>query len=48
MSHPLRSAWALEDFLAREALQSARYEFVDGVVRMMVSGTLAHNSRIIR
>lgn len=43
MSRPLPSPWTLEDFLAWEAGQGERYEFVDGVVRMMVGGTLVHN-----
>ena len=41
MPHSLRSSWTLKDVLAWEALQSARYELVDGVGRMMVSALMA-------
>ncbi|MBA2492882.1 MAG: Uma2 family endonuclease [Gammaproteobacteria bacterium] len=40
----LRSPWTLEDFLTWENSQQERYEFVDGIVRMMVGGTIAHNT----
>ena len=43
MSTSLPKPWTLDDFLAWEARQPERYEFVGGVVRMMVGGTLAHN-----
>ncbi len=34
--------WTVEDFLAFEVQESERYEFVDGVVRMMTGGSVAH------
>ena len=34
--------WTIEDFLAWERAQEERYEFVDGIVVMMVGGTIAH------
>lgn len=37
---PIRTA---EEFIAWEEQQDERYEFVDGVLRMMTGGTLAHN-----
>lgn len=40
----LRSPWTLEDFLIRENNQHERYEFVDGVVRVIVGGTIAQNT----
>jgi Uma2 family endonuclease len=42
MSQPLPQPWTVDDFLAWEALQGERYEFVDGVVRAMVGGSNAH------
>lgn len=42
MHKPLIEPWTVDDFLAWERAQEERYEFVDGVVRMMVGGTLAH------
>ena len=42
MSEPLPKPWTVDDFLAWERLQPERYEFVDGVVRMMVGGSNAH------
>jgi Uma2 family endonuclease len=44
MAEPLPKPWTLDDFLAWEEQQPERYEFVDGVVRMMVGGTAAHNA----
>ena len=35
--------WTVEDFLAFEAQEPERYEFVDGVVRMMTGGSVAHS-----
>jgi len=43
---PVPPPWTLDDFLAWEEQQPERYEFVDGVVRMMVGGTAAHNTII--
>jgi Uma2 family endonuclease len=42
MSQPLPRPWTVEDFLAWERRQTERYEFVGGVVRMMVGGANAH------
>jgi Uma2 family endonuclease len=36
--------WTVEDFLAFEAEELERYEFVDGVVRMMTGGSAAHSA----
>lgn len=33
----------VDEFLAWEERQDARYEFVDGVIRMMTGGTMLHN-----
>jgi Uma2 family endonuclease len=35
--------WTVDDFLAFEAEEPERYEFVDGVVRMMTGGSFAHS-----
>jgi Uma2 family endonuclease len=42
MSQPLPKPWTVEDFLAWERRQAERYEFVGGVIRMMVGGSNAH------
>jgi Uma2 family endonuclease len=34
--------WTVDDFLAWEAQQPERYEFIDGMVFMMVGGSAAH------
>jgi hypothetical protein len=39
MSQPLPKPWTVEDFLAWERRQPERYEFVGGVIRMMVGGS---------
>jgi Uma2 family endonuclease len=39
---PLPKPWTVEDFLAWERHQPERYEFVGGIVRMMVEGSNAH------
>ena len=36
--------WTVEEFLAWERAQEERYEYVDGVIRMMVGGTLDYNT----
>ena len=36
--------WTVEEFLAWEREQEERYEYVGGVIRMMVGGTLDHNT----
>jgi Uma2 family endonuclease len=38
--------WSVEQFVAWEEEQEDRYEFVDGVIRMMVGGTVAHSTII--
>jgi Uma2 family endonuclease len=35
--------WTVEDFLVFEAEELERYEFVDGIVRMMTGGSAAHS-----
>jgi Uma2 family endonuclease len=39
-----RHPWTVEDFLAFEAEEPERYEFVDGIVRMMTGGSAAHSA----
>jgi Uma2 family endonuclease len=39
-SHP----WTVDDFLAFEAEEPERHEFVDGIVRMMTGGSAAHSA----
>jgi Uma2 family endonuclease len=39
-AHP----WTVEDFLAFEAEEPERYEFVDGIVRMMTGASAAHSA----
>jgi Uma2 family endonuclease len=36
--------WTVDDFLAWEREQEERYEFFDGLIRMMVGGTVDHNT----
>jgi Uma2 family endonuclease len=36
--------WTVDDFLAFEAEEPKRYEFVDGIVRMMTGGSAAHSA----
>ena len=36
--------WTVEEFLAWEREQEERYEYAGGVIRMMVGGTLDHNT----
>jgi Uma2 family endonuclease len=40
----LPDRWTVDEFLAWEREQEERYEYVDGVIRMMVGGTLDHNT----
>ena len=42
MNTALPKPWTVGDFLAWEAQQEDRYEFIDGVVFMMVGGSAAH------
>ena len=36
--------WTVDDFLVFEADEHERYEFVDGIVRMMTGGSAAHSA----
>ena len=42
MAKAVPQPWTVEDFLAFEAEEPERYEFVGGVVRMMTGGSAAH------
>jgi Uma2 family endonuclease len=42
MQKPAFEPWTVAEFLAWERAQQERYEFVDGIVRMMVGGSVAH------
>jgi Uma2 family endonuclease len=42
VTQPLPKPWTVDDFLAWERRQPERYEFVGGVIRMMVGGSNAH------
>ncbi len=42
MASALPRPWTVDEFLEWEREQAERYELVDGVVRMMTGGTLAH------
>jgi Uma2 family endonuclease len=44
MAHATPKPWSVEEFLAWERAQEERYEFVDGIVRLMVGGTADHNT----
>ena len=44
MAHAAPKPWTVDDFLAWERTQEERYEFLDGLVRMMVGGTVDHNT----
>lgn len=44
MSQPASRPWTIDEFLAWERQQEERYEFVDGIIRMMVGGTLDHHA----
>jgi Uma2 family endonuclease len=44
MADALPKPWTLADYLAWEREQPERYEFVGGVLRAMVGGTLDHNT----
>ncbi len=41
-AHP--QPWTVEEFLAFEAEEPERYEFVGGVIRMMTGGSAAHSA----
>jgi len=40
MAEPLPKPWTLDDFLAWEEQQPERFEFVDGVLRMVVEAVV--------
>jgi Uma2 family endonuclease len=40
----LKRPYTRADFLAWEAEQEERWEFIDGLIRMMAGGTVAHNT----
>jgi Uma2 family endonuclease len=40
----LKRPYTRGDFLAWEAEQEERWEFIDGLIRMMAGGTVAHNT----
>ena len=42
VTQPLPRPWTVDDFLAWERRQPERYEFVGGVIRMMVGGSNTH------
>jgi hypothetical protein len=42
VTEPSPRPWTVEDFLAWERRQPERYEFLGGVIRMMVGGSNAH------
>ena len=42
MAEALPRPWTIEDFLAWEAQQDERYEFIDGVIVAMTGGSIAH------
>lgn len=43
MGHAEPKPWTLDEFLSWERAQSERYEYIDGVVRMMTGGTKRHS-----
>lgn len=43
MAKAMPRPWTVDDFLAFEAQESERYEFVDGVIVMMTGGSIAHS-----
>jgi Uma2 family endonuclease len=44
MARARQHPWTVENFLAFEAEEPERYEFVDGVVRMMTGASAAHSA----
>lgn len=44
MASSLPQPWTVEDFLAFEAEEEERYEFVDGIVRLMTGASAAHSA----
>ncbi len=43
MAQAAPKPWTVDEFLEWERTQEERYEFIDGVIRMMVGGTADHN-----
>lgn len=43
MAEPAFRRWTVDEFLDWEREQAEKHEFLDGVVRMMVGGTLRHH-----
>lgn len=43
MAETAARPWTLEEFVAWEAGQAERYEYVDGTITLMVGGTVGHN-----
>jgi Uma2 family endonuclease len=44
MARARQHPWTVENFLAFEAEEPERYEFVDGIVRLMTGGSAAHSA----
>jgi Uma2 family endonuclease len=44
MARARSHSWTVDDFLAFEAEEPERYEFVDGIVRMVTGGSAAHSA----
>jgi Uma2 family endonuclease len=44
VTEPLPKPWTVQDFLEWEAQQPERYEFIEGVIVMMVGGSAAHTT----
>jgi Uma2 family endonuclease len=43
MAHAAPKPWSVDEFLEWERTQEERYEYHDGLIRMMVGGTADHN-----
>jgi Uma2 family endonuclease len=44
MARAVGQPWTVDDFLAFEGAEPERYEFVDGIVRMVTGDTAAHSA----
>ncbi len=44
MAHAAPKPWSVDEFLDWERTQEERYEYHDGLIRMMVGGTADHNT----
>lgn len=42
-AHPAPKVWTVDEFLEWERAQEERYEYVGGIIRMMVGGTNRHS-----